>query len=105
MCVCLSSQHDSDDIKRMALMDLQRVLHSNSDCVHDMIAFHSTESVAPIVNKLLAALLSVPRRRREREIWLLAALCLGELGAVDPRRVQIDVRMEQVRVHACAFCA
>ena len=49
-----------------------------------------------IVNDLMTGLFALTRRSMEGSIWMGIARCLGELGAIDPSRVTVEIRIEQV---------
>jgi hypothetical protein len=60
-------------------------------------------TITSVVNKLLSSLFELARRSMESAIWMGVARCLGELGAIDPARVNVTIRVEQVCV--CASCS
>jgi hypothetical protein len=63
--------------------------------VHRGIAAGDPGIVA-LVNDLLTALFELTRRSVDEAIWMSVARCLGELGAIDPARVSVAIRVEQV---------
>ena len=57
----------------------------------------SRDKLKDVVTELVSALLDVTNKSRERGLWLRVARCLGQIGAIDPSRVNLTVSVHQVR--------
>ncbi|RMX47129.1 hypothetical protein pdam_00018677 [Pocillopora damicornis] len=76
--------HESVDVQRHALSKLKQLLHDNQATLHGYVL--SNETVDPIIPQLISVLMS-SCRVTDAEVKILVAECLGELGAVDPGRL------------------
>ncbi|XP_022800792.1 serine/threonine-protein kinase ATR-like [Stylophora pistillata] len=76
--------HESADVQRHALSKLKQLLHDNQATLHGYVL--SNETVDPIIPQLISVLMS-SCRVTDAEVKILVAECLGELGAVDPGRL------------------
>ncbi|XP_056151597.1 serine/threonine-protein kinase ATR [Lampris incognitus] len=79
-------QHENVDVRIHALTSLRDMMHSNQEWLLRQVC--ASESVEPVISSLVAVLLrgcqdSSPEAR------LLCGECLGELGAVDPGRLDL----------------
>ncbi|XP_072313429.1 serine/threonine-protein kinase ATR [Eucyclogobius newberryi] len=80
-------QHENVDVRIHALTSLKNMMHSKQEwLLHQVCA---SEAVEPVISSLVAVLLrgcqdSSPEAR------LLCGECLGELGAVDPGRLDLS---------------
>jgi hypothetical protein len=75
----------------MALRELQHLLQEHSSIVHELVFAHSADSASPLLAELVGVLLDVTRRSSSAppgvRLRLLAATCLGQIGAVEPARM------------------
>ncbi|CAL1278598.1 unnamed protein product [Larinioides sclopetarius] len=78
--------HENLEVRLHALEKLKQVLHSNQKAIHDHL--HGRESVDNLLSHLVAALIG---GCRESDVRIRTALgyCLGELGAIDPGRLDM----------------
>ncbi|KAF8794791.1 Serine/threonine-protein kinase ATR like protein [Argiope bruennichi] len=78
--------HENLEVRLHALEKLKQVLHSNQKAIHDHL--HGRESVDNLLSHLVAALIG---GCRESDVRVRTALghCLGELGAIDPGRLDM----------------
>ncbi|XP_067098811.1 serine/threonine-protein kinase ATR [Osmerus mordax] len=80
-------QHENVDVRIHALTSLRDMMHSNQEWLLQQVC--ASEAVEPVISSLVAVLLqgcqdSSPDAR------LLCGECLGELGAVDPGRLDLS---------------
>jgi serine/threonine-protein kinase ATR len=84
-------------VRATALGELRRALRADPSAVSALLAgVEGTDAAAPaVVGRLAAALLRCcageNRTILSRRVQRLAAQCLGELGAVDPGRIDMPV--------------
>uniref|UniRef100_A0AAY5KRD1 Serine/threonine-protein kinase ATR n=1 Tax=Esox lucius TaxID=8010 RepID=A0AAY5KRD1_ESOLU len=80
-------QHENVDVRVHALTSLRDMMHSNQEWLLRQVC--ASEAVEPVISSLVSVLLrgcqdSSPTAR------LLCGECLGELGAVDPGRLDLS---------------
>ncbi|KAG8185459.1 hypothetical protein JTE90_019718 [Oedothorax gibbosus] len=78
--------HENLEVRLHALEKLKQVLHSNQKAIHDHL--QGRENVDNLLSNLVAALIA---GCRESDVRIRTALgdCLGELGAIDPGRLDM----------------
>ncbi|XP_068737355.1 serine/threonine-protein kinase ATR-like isoform X2 [Montipora capricornis] len=76
--------HESTDVQKHALTKLKQLLHDNQATLHGYVL--SNETVDPIIPQIISVLMS-SCHKNDPESKVLVAECLGELGAVDPGRL------------------
>ena len=78
--------HELLDIRQMALRKLTCCLQTNKDVLHSLVL--SSETAHPVVSSLVTVLLSGSREPDAVTRGLIGK-CLGEIGAVDPGRLEL----------------
>ena len=78
--------HELLDIRHMALNKLIHSLQVNKDVLHSLVL--SSETVHPVISQLVTVLLSGCREPDPATRGLIGK-CLGEIGAVDPGRLEL----------------
>ena len=78
--------HESDEVRHHALSKLKTLLLSQKEILHAWIL--STENVDPLISKIVLTLLE-GCRNSAGDLRNLYGECLGELGAVDPGKLQL----------------
>nr|XP_042905636.1 serine/threonine-protein kinase ATR isoform X1 [Parasteatoda tepidariorum] len=78
--------HENLEIRLHALEKLKQVLHANQTSIHEHL--HGRENVDNLLSNLVAALISGCREPDSR-IQIALGECLGELGAIDPGRLDM----------------
>ena len=78
--------HELLDIRHMALSKLIHCLQVNKDVLHSLVL--SSETAHPVVSQLVTVLLSGCREPDPTTRGLIGK-CLGEIGAVDPGRLEL----------------
>ena len=78
--------HESLDVQIHALSKLRNLLHTNHQQLHQYML--DSENADAIVSQLISVLLSVCRVP-DSKIRCLAGECLGEVGAIDPGRLEL----------------
>ncbi|KAK2190032.1 hypothetical protein NP493_91g01005 [Ridgeia piscesae] len=76
--------HESVDVRLLALSKLKTLLHNNQESLHQLVL--TGENADPIVSHTVAALLR-GCRAADQNTRCLYAECLGQLGAIDPGRL------------------
>ncbi|KAH6938320.1 hypothetical protein HPB50_008589 [Hyalomma asiaticum] len=91
--------HENLDVRVLALGKLKKVLSANQSKLAEHLL--TRESVDPLVSKLIVQLLS-GCREADSKVHVLLAECFGELGAIDPGRLELKLlRTEKaVAVHS-----
>ncbi|XP_071964795.1 serine/threonine-protein kinase ATR-like isoform X2 [Antedon mediterranea] len=79
--------HESMDVRVHALSKLRDLLRDNQSSFHEFVI--GSETVDPIVSKLVTVMLSGCRDSNQTTRSLYAE-CLGELGAIDPGRLDFS---------------
>ena len=90
------AEDESQAVRATALGELRRALRADPGAVSALLAGAEEDATAPaVVGRLVAALLrccaSENRTVVSRRVQRLAAQCIGELGALDPGRVDLPV--------------
>ncbi|KAM9356452.1 serine/threonine-protein kinase ATR isoform 2-T2 [Pholidichthys leucotaenia] len=85
-------QHENVDVRIHALTSLRDMMHSNQDWLLQQVC--ASEAVEPVISNLVSVLLK-GCQDSSPEARLLCGECLGELGAVDPGRLDLS----QTHVH------
>ncbi len=85
-------QHESINVRLMAVMKLMSVLRSHRGDIDSRIL--QRQRVAPVIEKILPHLLSGSKGMTSPEAKGQYAACLGLLGAIDPGRVDLLLRLE-----------
>ncbi|CAH1797711.1 unnamed protein product [Owenia fusiformis] len=80
--------HESLDVRLRALKKLRQLLHTHQVELHYMVMGKETSD--PVISQLVSALLS-GCRESDPTARNLVGECLGELGAVDPGRLDLNV--------------
>jgi serine/threonine-protein kinase ATR len=88
------AEDESQAVRATALGELRRALRADPAAVSALVAGAEEDAAAPaVVGRLVAALLrccaSDNRTVISRRVQRLAVQCLGELGAIDPGRVDL----------------
>ncbi|XP_041373194.1 serine/threonine-protein kinase ATR-like [Gigantopelta aegis] len=78
--------HESLDVRIHALSKLRKLLREEKDVLYDYVL--GSESADPIVSQLVSVLLA-GCRESDGKAECLYAECLGELGAIDPGRLEL----------------
>ena len=95
---------DSTDVDvKNALVHIRRVLREHARAIHEAVLAHEDDEDTTI-SKALEALLKCVRSPHE-DIQLLAAECLGVLGAIDPSRVSCKLRVATAAAAAAGAAA
>eukprot|EP00898_Chlorokybus_atmophyticus_P004675 jgi/Chlat1/5208/Chrsp33S05180 len=86
-------RHESLSVRWIALLELRQLLSHERTTICQMSL---AERVDPVLAQILTALLKgcsavETRLQLGQRVQLLCADCLGELGALDPARIQIDL--------------
>nr|XP_037273743.1 serine/threonine-protein kinase ATR-like [Rhipicephalus microplus] len=91
--------HENLDVRVLALGKLKKVLSANQSKLAEHLL--TRESVDPLVSKLIVQLLS-GCREADSKVHVLLAECFGELGAIDPGRLELELlnTEEAVAVHS-----
>uniref|UniRef100_A0A8D3AWP0 Serine/threonine-protein kinase ATR n=1 Tax=Scophthalmus maximus TaxID=52904 RepID=A0A8D3AWP0_SCOMX len=79
-------QHENVDVRIHALTSLRDLMHSNQWMLRQVCA---SEAVEPVISSLVSVLLK-GCQDSSTEARLLCGECLGELGAVDPGRLDLS---------------
>nr|XP_034325117.1 serine/threonine-protein kinase ATR isoform X2 [Crassostrea gigas] len=93
-------QHESLDIRIHALSQLRSLLQQEKDVLYDHII--GNETADPIISQLVSVLLKSCRDSNQRAQGLIAE-CIGELGAVDPGRLELltnNPKEERAKFHS-----
>uniref|UniRef100_A0A7N8YNC1 Serine/threonine-protein kinase ATR n=1 Tax=Mastacembelus armatus TaxID=205130 RepID=A0A7N8YNC1_9TELE len=80
-------QHENVDVRIHALTSLRDMMHSNQEWLLQQVC--ASESVEPVISNLVSVLLK-GCQDSSPEARLLCGECLGELGAVDPGRLDLS---------------
>ncbi|CAB1433197.1 unnamed protein product [Pleuronectes platessa] len=80
-------QHDNVDVRIHALTSLRDMMHSDQECLLRQVC--ASEAVEPVISSLVSVLLK-GCQDSSPEARLLCGECLGELGAVDPGRLDLS---------------
>ncbi|KAM6912554.1 serine/threonine-protein kinase ATR isoform 1-T1 [Xenentodon cancila] len=80
-------QHENVDVKIHALTSLRDMMHTNQDRLLRQVC--ASEAVEPVISNLVSVLLK-GCQDSSPEARLLCGECLGELGAVDPGRLDLS---------------
>uniref|UniRef100_A0A3P8URA2 Serine/threonine-protein kinase ATR n=1 Tax=Cynoglossus semilaevis TaxID=244447 RepID=A0A3P8URA2_CYNSE len=80
-------QHENVDVRIHALTSLRDMMHSNQEWVLRQVC--ASEAVEPVISSLVSVLLK-GCQDSSPEARLLCGECLGELGAVDPGRLDLS---------------
>ncbi|XP_049596564.1 serine/threonine-protein kinase ATR [Syngnathus scovelli] len=80
-------QHENVDVRIHALTSLKDMMHSNQEWLSRQVC--ASESVEPVISNLVSVLLK-GCQDSSPEARLLCGECLGELGAVDPGRLDLS---------------
>ncbi|XP_054597718.2 serine/threonine-protein kinase ATR isoform X1 [Nothobranchius furzeri] len=80
-------QHENVDVRIHALTSLRDMMHSNQAWLLRQVC--ASESVEPVISSLVSVLLK-GCQDSSPEARLLCGECLGELGAVDPGRLDLS---------------
>uniref|UniRef100_UPI0037E75C66 serine/threonine-protein kinase ATR n=1 Tax=Semicossyphus pulcher TaxID=241346 RepID=UPI0037E75C66 len=80
-------QHENVDVRIHALTSLRDMMHSKQEWVLRQVC--ASEAVEPVVSSLVSVLLK-GCQDSSPEARLLCGECLGELGAVDPGRLDLS---------------
>ncbi|KAM9842902.1 serine/threonine-protein kinase ATR [Aulostomus maculatus] len=80
-------QHENVDVRIHALTSLKDLMHSNQDLLLRQVC--ASEAVEPVISNLVSVLLK-GCQDSSPEARLLCGECLGELGAVDPGRLDLS---------------
>ncbi|CAN7938873.1 unnamed protein product, partial [Ixodes hexagonus] len=90
--------HENLDVRLLALGKLKKVLSANQNELAEHLL--TRESLEPLVSRLVVQLLS-GCREADSKVHILLAECFGELGAIDPGRLELKALStgEAVVVH------
>ncbi|ELT94946.1 hypothetical protein CAPTEDRAFT_164972 [Capitella teleta] len=77
--------HESPEVRLLALSKLFNLLQENQSAIHQMLL--GSESVDPVISQMVNTLLH-GCREADPKIRTLYGKCLGELGAIDPGRLE-----------------
>ncbi|KAK7116236.1 hypothetical protein V1264_001954 [Littorina saxatilis] len=94
------AKHESLDVRSHALSRLRKLLRENRDSIYDLIL--GSESTEPVVSELVSLLLR-GCQESDSKMQCLYGQCLGELGALDPGRLQLmsnDPREQHAKFQA-----
>ncbi|CAJ1074374.1 serine/threonine-protein kinase ATR [Xyrichtys novacula] len=80
-------QHENMDVRIHALTSLRDMMHSNQEWLLRQVC--ASEAVEPVISSLVSVLLK-GCQDSSPEARLLCGECLGELGAVDPGRLDLS---------------
>ncbi|XP_024119150.1 serine/threonine-protein kinase ATR isoform X2 [Oryzias melastigma] len=80
-------QHENVDVRIHALTSLRDMMHSNQEWLLRQVC--ASEAVEPVISSLVSVLLN-GCQDASPEARLLCGECLGELGAVDPGRLDLS---------------
>ncbi|GLD47879.1 serine/threonine-protein kinase ATR [Lates japonicus] len=80
-------QHENVDVRIHALTSLRDMMHSNQEWLLRQVC--ASEAVEPVISNLVSVLLK-GCQDSSPEARLLCGECLGELGAVDPGRLDFS---------------
>ncbi|XP_037833578.1 serine/threonine-protein kinase ATR [Kryptolebias marmoratus] len=80
-------QHENVDVRIHALTSLRDMMHSNQEGLLRQVC--ASEAVEPVISSLVSVLLK-GCQDSSPEARLLCGECLGELGAVDPGRLDLS---------------
>ncbi|KAL8622805.1 hypothetical protein ACOMHN_026926 [Nucella lapillus] len=94
------ANHESLDVRTHALSRLRRLLREKKDSIYALIL--GSESAEPVISQLVSVLLH-GCQEAEGHLQCVYGQCLGELGALDPGRLQLmsnDPREQHARFQA-----
>lgn len=95
LCALLSN--DSEQVQDLVLQELSQVLQTNATLMHArLLVSGGGDAVTSVVTQVLSRLLDISRKTSSSSVRQRCALCLGQLGAVDPSRVSPAAPHEQV---------
>nr|XP_023680216.1 serine/threonine-protein kinase ATR isoform X1 [Paramormyrops kingsleyae] len=80
-------QHENVDVRIHALTSLKKMMYKNQDKLLKYVM--DSETVEPVISQLVTALLKGCQDANP-EARLLCGECLGELGAIDPGRLDLS---------------
>ncbi|XP_042558922.1 serine/threonine-protein kinase ATR [Clupea harengus] len=80
-------QHENVSVRTHALTSLKQMLFNNQDCLLKYVL--DSEMVEPVISQLVTVLLKGCQDMNP-EARLLCGECLGELGAIDPGRLDLS---------------
>ncbi|KAK8760866.1 hypothetical protein V5799_027868 [Amblyomma americanum] len=86
---CLNGiAHENLDVRVLALGKLKKVLSANQNELAEHLL--TRESLDPLVSRLIVQLLN-GCREADSKVHILLAECFGELGAIDPGRLELKL--------------
>ncbi|OPL31024.1 hypothetical protein AM593_07600, partial [Mytilus galloprovincialis] len=91
--------HESLDVRLHALSKLKNLLRDEKEALYQFVI--GNETADPIVSKIVSVLLSGSRDSDSRA-QILYAECIGELGAIDPGRLELttnDPKADNAKFH------
>lgn len=90
--------HDTLAVQQMAVVQIERLVVANCSQVYtSFLDATAGVQLREVLTEVIRVLLELTLRSRATPLWLRIARCLGQLGAVDPSRVNVVVRVKQVR--------
>ncbi|KAK7486773.1 hypothetical protein BaRGS_00021920, partial [Batillaria attramentaria] len=84
------TSHESLDVRIHALSKLRRLLREKRDSLHELILGSETAAADPVISQLVSVLLQGCREPNSK-MQCRYGQCLGELGALDPGRLQLMI--------------
>lgn len=93
--------HELLDIRQIALSKLTHCLQTNKDVLHSLIL--SSETAQPVVSQMVTVLLSGCREPDATTRGLIGR-CLGEIGAVDPGRLELTANQPKEELPKFISC-
>ena len=81
---------EQPEVKDLALVALKEILESRTDAVHELM-IGTRDSLNESIAGLIVELTECFRKCKSSESQLLAAECLGLMGAVDPGRLGLEL--------------
>ena len=94
LCSLLSS--DSEHVKDLVLQDLSHVLQAKESLLRSRFLVSGSDAASNVITQLITQLLDINRRTSSTLVRQRCAVCLGQIGAVDPSRVSPTAPHEQV---------
>src|SRR5690606_758218 len=82
--LCQLFRHESPQVRLLALKKVKAFVTTHRP-------FHNSAAIDNYASKLLESLLILARSETDPSVRSACAACLGELGAIDPAKVQVDL--------------
>ncbi|GBG70226.1 hypothetical protein CBR_g6357 [Chara braunii] len=89
-------KHESLSVRYMAAGELKKLMSKKREEINTMVMGEDSGAEAKVVSELVAALLrgcgAEARTAISQQVKMLCTECLGEMGAIDPSRLSVELR-------------